>query len=75
MNDKMKITLNRDECIECGACQDNCPEIFMMAEDGKASIIEKLQTNGSSVGITNAKLRTCAQKAAESCPVNIIDVT
>lgn len=71
----MKITINREECIECGACRDNCPEIFMMDDDGKASIVEKIRTNGPSVGTTDDELRTCAQKAAESCPVNIIDVT
>lgn len=31
----MATTINQDECIQCGACQTECPEGAIIEVDGK----------------------------------------
>lgn len=42
----MKVSINQDDCIECGACEEACSEVFILESSEKASIIEKYQTEG-----------------------------
>ena len=58
----VKIKVDRDACIGCGACVSICPAEFEMVE-GKAK--EKK---------SEVKKITCEKDAAESCPVNAISV-
>jgi len=55
----MKVLIDKEACIGCGACEALCPEVFKMV-DGKA-IAKKKDTNDK-----------CAKDAAESCPVTAI---
>ena len=57
----MAISVNKDTCIGCGACVAVCPNGFKMTDDGKSEPI-------------NQEDKECAQKAAESCPVQAITV-
>jgi ferredoxin len=57
----MAITVNKDLCIGCGTCAALCPDSFKLNNDGKAEVIGQEDTE-------------CAQKAAESCPVQAIRV-
>ncbi|MDN5359494.1 MAG: ferredoxin [Thermotogaceae bacterium] len=34
-----KVTVDKDTCIGCGVCESLCPEVFKMADDGKAEAI------------------------------------
>jgi ferredoxin len=58
-----KITIIKDLCIGCGSCAAICPKTFEL-KDGKAyakkSKIDKI---------------TCEKEAADSCPVNAINIT
>jgi len=56
----MKISINKNACIGCGACESICPKVFKL-KDGKATAPKE----------TNEK---CAKEAEESCPVNAIKV-
>jgi len=56
-----KISVNREECIGCGACT-TCAN-FEMDGDNKAKAIESMVDD---VG--------CNQDAADICPVNCIKV-
>lgn len=58
----MKIKVDRDTCIGCGACASICPASFEMV-DGKAK--EKK---------AEVKKITCEKEAADSCPVNAISI-
>jgi ferredoxin len=58
----VKIKVNRETCIGCGACVSICPKSFEMHE-GKAK--EK---------VSEVKKVTCEKEAAESCPVNAITI-
>ncbi len=58
----MKVTINRDECIGCGACVSMCPDVFSLDEENKAVV-------------SNVEGSNCDLKAvAESCPVGVINV-
>jgi len=55
----MKVKVDTNKCIGCGACESVCPKVFVLKE-GKA--IAKVKE-------TNEK---CAKEAAETCPVQAI---
>ena len=61
----MKAKIDRDGCIGCGMCTEICPEVFEMADDGLARVAK--EPSESSIGK--------AKEAAESCPVQVIEVT
>jgi len=58
----VKIRVDQEKCIGCGACVSICPSGFKMVE-GKA--VEKNK---------EVKKLTCEKDAAESCPVGAITV-
>jgi ferredoxin len=70
----MKIHIDRDECIECGLCATTCADVFELKAGEKASIVECYRTGDPSAGEVGEVLRSCVEEAADSCPVQIIDV-
>ena len=58
-----KITVNQETCIGCGNCQDVCPEVFSIEDDG----ISHVKT-GAPLNLE------CVKEAAENCPVTAITV-
>ena len=59
----MKAVIDRDGCISCGLCPDACPEVFRMADDGKAEVY---------VDAVPAGLEGKVEEAIEGCPVSVI---
>ncbi len=57
----MKVKVIKEKCIGCGLCESLCPEIYEM-KDGKA-IVKKTNTD-----------KKCAKEAADSCPVQAIEI-
>ena len=59
----MKVVVNRDNCIGCGACEAICPEVFSLDDDGLSTVIcddfKNIDENG-------------VQEAVESCPTSAI---
>jgi len=70
----MKISIDQEECIECGSCVDECGEIFELKEGAKASIVYKYQAANPAEGEVGKELAECARNAAEVCPVEVIHV-
>jgi len=46
----MKVKIDQDECIEYGACEQTCSEVFVVESGQKVSIVEKYRKNASKVG-------------------------
>lgn len=60
----MKLKVNKDLCIGCGACQAVCPEIFEIEDDGLATC---------KVDIIPEENKEDAIDAKEGCPTNAIE--
>lgn len=58
----VKISVDQDKCIGCGACAATCPEGFKM-DSGKAHAIKG-----------EAEELTCEKAAEAGCPVGAISV-
>ncbi|MHA1303428.1 MAG: ferredoxin [Candidatus Heimdallarchaeaceae archaeon] len=72
---KYKITIQKDECIGCGACYSHDPVHFDSDDEGYAIVKDGTTTDELSEGIFTDDDINDAKDAAESCPVEIIDVT
>jgi len=60
----MKVKIDpRDECLGDGICADECPEVFEMADDGLAQVINENPSDD---------LREAVQSACDECPAEII---
>ena len=58
----MKVTVNQDMCISCGACEAVCPNVFEVGQDGaevKTDVIAEADVKD-------------ATDAMEGCPVAAI---
>ena len=60
----MKVKVNPELCIACGACISLAPAIYDWAENGKA------QAKGEEVP---SELENEAKEAVESCPTEAIE--
>lgn len=68
----MKVSINQEDCIECGACEQTCAEVFAVESGQKASIVENYRKNAPDVGEVPNNLVTCVEDTAASCPVQVI---
>lgn len=58
----MQATIDRDGCISCGLCPETCPDVFRMADDGKAEVYAEVSADNKEL----------AEEAADHCPVSVI---
>ena len=59
----MKLVVDKDICIGCGACAAICPDVFEIDDDGLAvSVVNEI----------NEEFEEDAIDAKEGCPVNAI---
>jgi ferredoxin len=70
----MKIHIDREACIECGLCATTCSDVFELRSGEKAGIVECYSKGDPENGEVGDVLRSCVEEAAESCPVQVIDV-
>jgi len=72
----VKISIDRDGCISCGACWSSCSDVYEQnAEDAKSQIVAKFQIGGNiTEGKVEDNLAACARQGAEVCPVQVISV-
>ena len=59
----MKVEVDQDLCISCGACIDTCPEVFDWNDDAKAS---------SKVDEVPPEVEDACREAMEGCPTEAI---
>lgn len=61
----MKAIVDHSLCIGCGLCEDECPDVFMMREDGLAYVI---------TDPVDPELYGAVKDCAEMCPVDAISI-
>lgn len=61
----MKIEVNKDLCIGCGACTTIANEVFELDDDGLAKVIKKQIEDSEKEDVLDA---------SESCPTEAIEV-
>ena len=59
----MKVVVNKDNCIGCGACEAICPEVFQLNDDGLSTVINDEITS---------ELEDNVKEAIEGCPTSAI---
>jgi ferredoxin len=76
MADEIRVTIDREACIQCGICYSVCPEVFEESPaDALSRVVEDYSSEDEGAeGMIPADLEDCAMEAAESCPVEIIHV-
>ena len=57
-----KVTIDAEACVGCGLCEQNCPNVFELKDDGVAHVKE-FSDPGCDL-----------KEVAEQCPVNCITV-
>jgi ferredoxin len=72
----VKVVIDRMTCVSCASCWEACPGLFEQDPDDSFSrIIEKYRINGNiAEGTPTDDLFSCAQEAADLCPVQIISI-
>ena len=72
----IKITIDREGCISCGACWTSCSDVYEQnSEDAKSQVAEKYQVSGNvAEGKVEDSLLECARQGADICPVQVISV-
>lgn len=60
----MKVKVNQDACIGCGACEAICPDVFKINDEGLSSTV---------VEEVNEELKNDVVDAIESCPTAAIE--
>ncbi len=64
----MKIKVNKDLCIGCGACQAICPEVFEFSDEGYAVTKE----DNNELETLENDVKEEAVDALEGCPTGAI---
>ncbi len=61
----MKPRVDEDLCIDCGLCEDLCPEVFHLEDDNLAHVIN---------AAPGPDLYGCVREALDACPVEAISI-
>ena len=68
----MKITLDKNTCIGCGACVAICPKYFEMGDDAKSRLKNAVKNKKNNQEKLTVKEIGCIKEASDSCPVKAI---
>lgn len=60
----MKVKVNKDVCIGCGACTAICPDVFEFSDEGFAKAVNETVPEGTEEEVKDA---------AEGCPTGAIE--
>lgn len=76
MANKTKVTITREECTSCETCWITCPEFFEQNPgDTFSQVVAKFRVGGDpATGEAPADILDKVKEAADSCPVQIIQV-
>ena len=61
----MKVKVNKEACIGCGACHQICDKVFDFSDEGYAyAKVEEITDD----------IKEAVQEAADSCPTSAIEI-
>jgi ferredoxin len=77
MKDKLKISIDRNGCINCATCWNTCPEFFEQnPKDALSQVIDKYRiANNPGEGEAPGDLEKMVRRASDLCPVQIIRIS
>ena len=58
----MEVTIDREECVGCGACAEIAPDVFRIDADDKAEVYGEVTDDN----------KDNVQDAIDTCPVSAI---
>lgn len=61
----MKPHVDEDLCIGCGDCEEVCPEVFRVEDDGFSHVITPE---------ADPEMYGCVREAADGCPTDAISI-
>ena len=61
----MKVKVNKDACIGCGACESICEDVFEINDEGLSQVKTSTVKDG---------LKQDVEDAADSCPTGAIEI-
>ena len=71
----MKVKVNKDACIGCGACAAICDEVFEIDDEGLSEVkVEENSENKEEFVSVKEELQDEVRDAADSCPTGAIEV-
>jgi ferredoxin len=70
----MKVSIDREACIEYGNCASFCKEVFELKAGQKSAIRQQYRTSGPETGEVGENLNKCVSDAVEGCPLQAISV-
>jgi ferredoxin len=66
----MRVLINKDLCIGCGACASLCPDNFVVEDNNRAKFIKTWGDDD----VVDAKIKEGIKNATSSCPVQAISI-
>ncbi len=71
----MKVKVNKDACIGCGACAAICDEVFEINDEGLSEVkVEENSENKEEFLSVKEELQDEVRDAADSCPTGAIEI-
>ncbi len=68
----MKVKVNKEACIGCGACAAICDEVFELNDEGLSEV--KLEKKENEFVSVKEELQDEVRDAADSCPTGAIEI-
>ena len=71
----MKVKVNKDACIGCGACAAICDEVFEINDEGLSEVkVEEENKEKEEFVSVKKELQDEVRDAADSCPTGAIEI-
>jgi ferredoxin len=60
----MRVSVDEETCVGCGACAEICPEVFQVPDEKALVLLDEVP----------AGFQDRCREAAEACPVEAIEI-
>lgn len=72
----MKVNIDRNGCISCGACWTSCPDFFEQSpDDDRSRIMAAYRAGSEGEGTVPKDQEDCVEGAVDACPVQVIHLS